>query len=509
VVFLNRVSELSGLERRLNGDQAEFLILYGRRRVGKTELLDHLADQVRSFYFEATDTVPAQHLRDLTDELARSSGSELLRVQPLTSWDAALTAIAEFVGRERTLVVLDEFQFLAARSPELETTLSRWWRTTGRHLPIVLVLAGSELSFFEDQVLAGALYGRRTGQLKLEPFTARDAALFHPGYSPEDKVRAYSVCGGIPYYLERFTDDRPLRDHLLGEVFERTGLLHDEAELMLRQSIRDPANHIAVLRAIAHGGNRNNEIIGRTGLTSAHVTKILGSLERLELASVLRPVTATARSKKTSYAITDQFLRFHYRFVEPARSQLRTSALAAAYLDSSVMPALDKHASGTWEDIARQHILRQEPQVTAVGRWWGQVHISSGPRTEEREIDVVGIDGNRAPIVLGMCKWTAERVDFDELNLLDRLSPYVEGNSGHAHRYLFSRSGFAPRLSEHAASDPLLTLVTPHDIYGVLSRRNWKAASATPREALMPCGSYRCAKRSWTAGLGLDHPGVG
>ncbi|MCW2936949.1 MAG: Archaeal ATPase [Actinomycetia bacterium] len=161
--------------------QSEFLILYGRRRVGKTELLAHLASAARSFYFEATDTVPAQQLRDVTDELARVSGNELLRAQYLTTWDAALTAIAQFIGTQRPLVVLDEFQLLAARSPELETTISRWWRTTGRTLPIVLVLAGSELSFFEDKVLAGQLYGRRTGQLKLEQFTARDAALFHPG----------------------------------------------------------------------------------------------------------------------------------------------------------------------------------------------------------------------------------------------------------------------------------------------------------------------------------------
>ncbi len=463
--FLNRSSELSMLRDRLAGDRAEFLVLYGRRRVGKTELLAQLATEVRSFYFESTDTVPAQQLRDLTEELARVSGNELLRAQQLTNWDAALTAIAQFVRTERTLVVLDEFQLLAARSPELETTISRWWRTTGRDLPIVLVLAGSELSFFEDKVLAGSLYGRRTGQLKLEPFTARDAALFHPGYSHEDRVRAYSICGDLPYYLERFTDDRDLRAHLLAEVFERTGLLHDEAELMLRQSIPDPANHIAVLRSIAHGFNRNSQIADRTGLTSAHVTKILGSLERLGLASTLRPITASARAKKTAYAIADQFLRFHYRFVEPARSQLRTSALAATYLNDSVMPALDHHASVTWEEVCRQHVLREVAGVTAVGRWWGQVRIGSGPRTEEREVDVVGVDGGRTPVAVGMCKWTKSQVDFDELNLLDRLAPHMEGFTGTAHRYLFSRSGFSERLVTHAAADPLLHLVTPADVY--------------------------------------------
>jgi uncharacterized protein len=465
VEFLNRSNELSLLRQRLRGDRAEFLVVYGRRRVGKTELLAYLASEARSLYFEATDTVPAQQLRDLTAELARASGDELLRVQSLTSWEAALTAIARFVGTRPTMVVFDEFQLLAARSPELETTISRWWRTTGRELPVTLVLAGSELSFFEDKVLAGSLYGRRTGQLKLEPFTPRDAALFHPRYSAEDKVRAYSVCGGIPYYLERFPDARPVRDHLLTEVFERTGLLHDEAELMLRQSIPDPANYIAVLRSIAHGHNRNSQIADRTGLTPAHVTKVLASLERLGLAATLRPVTAGPRAKKTAYAIADQFLRFHYRFVEPARSQLRTSELARTYLDDSVMPAFDHYVSKTWEDICQQYILHTVPDVTAIGRWWGQVRVAGGPRTEEREVDVVGIDGARSARVIGMCKWTTDQVDFDELNLLDRLAPHIEGSTEATQRYLFSRSGFTPRLAAHAASDPTLRLVTPEGIY--------------------------------------------
>ncbi|MGH8909599.1 MAG: ATP-binding protein [Egibacteraceae bacterium] len=364
--------------------------------------------------------------------------------------------------------MLDEFQLLAAQSPELETVLSRWWRRTGRHLPLVLVLAGSELSFFEDKVLAGQLYGRRTGQLKLTPFTAREAALFHPAYSPEDRVRVYSICGGVPYYLERFTDGRPLAAHLLAEVFERTGLLHDEAELMLRQSIPSrstPANHIAVLRSIAHGHNRNNAISQRTRLEAGHVTKLLDSLERLGLVERLRPITASPRSTKTAYAISDQFLRFHYRFVEPARSRLRTRALAAAYLEATVLPQLDHHASQAWEDICRQHVLRTVPGVSAIGRWWGQVATGQGQRTEQREIDVVGVDDHRTPAVVGMCKWTTAPIDFDELNLLDRLAQHVESHTGQEQRCLFSRSGFSARLRDHAASDPRLHILTPAQLY--------------------------------------------
>jgi AAA+ ATPase superfamily predicted ATPase len=465
VEFLNRAEELRLLRDRLARSESELLVVYGRRRIGKTELLAHLASETRSLYFEATHTVALDQLRDLTAELARVAGSGVLAAQPLTNWEAALAAIAEFVGRRRTLVVLDEFQLLAGQSPELETVLSRWWRTTGRQLPIVLVLAGSELSFFEDEVLSGQLYGRRTGQLKLLPFLAREAALFHSGYDPDDRVRAYSVCGGVPYYLERFTDDRPLARHLLTEVFERTGLLHDEAELMLRQSITDPTNHTAVLRSIAHGYNRNSEISQRTQLSSGSVTKLLDTLERLGLVERLRPITASPRSKKIAYAISDQFLRFHYRFVEPARSQLRTAAMADAYLNDMVLPHLDHHASHSWEDICREHVLHTVPGVTAVGRWWGPVPTGQERRTEEREIDVVGVDGGRRPLVLGMCKWTAEPVGFEELNLLDRLTPHVEGATGREERYLFSRSGFHDRLRAYAADDPRLHLVTPADIY--------------------------------------------
>jgi AAA+ ATPase superfamily predicted ATPase len=465
VQFLNRSDELAMLRERLEGDRAELLVVYGRRRVGKTELLAQLASEARSLYFEATNTVALDQLRDFTDELARAASSDVLAAQPLTSWTAALAALAEFVGSVRTLVVLDEVQHLAARSPELETVLSRWWRTTGRDLPITLILAGSELSFFETEVLGGALYGRRTGQLRVAPFMAAEAALFHPGYDCQDRVRAYSICGGIPYYLERFTDDHPLSAYLLTEVFQRTGLLHDEAELMLRQSIADPATHAAVLRSIAQGHNRNNEIAGRTGLSTAQVTKLLGALERLGLVEQLRPITASPRAKKTGYAIRDQFLRFHFRFVEPGRSQLRTNALAKSYLDAAVLPALDRHASYAWEDICREYVLRRCPGVTAVGRWWGQVPTGHGRGTEEREIDVVGADGNRAPVAVGTCKWTTHEVDFDELNLLDRLSGHVEGHTATEERYLFSRSGFSDRLGAFASRDNRLHLVTLDDVY--------------------------------------------
>lgn len=463
--FLNRADEVAAIESRIESTEADLLVVYGRRRVGKTELLTYLAGRHRSLYFEAIDGVARDQLADMTAELARATADPVLASQPLTNWEAALAAIGRFAEREPTLIVLDEFQLLAKQSPELETTLSRWWRTTGRNLPITLVLAGSELAFFEDRVLAGQLYGRRTGQLKVLPFLAKESALFHPGFSPEDRVRAYAVCGGVPYYLARFPDHRPLTESLFTQVIERSGLLHDEAELIIRQSVADPTNYGSVLRAIAAGHNRNNTIADQTSLEPSHIAKVLSTLMRLGLVERVRPVTASIRAKKIIYGISDQFLRFHYRFIEPSRTRLRTTALAKGYLESKVLPELDHFASIAWEEICQEYVLRTVPEVSAVGRWWGQVPTGQGRRSEEREVDVVGVDANSRPLVVGMCKWTGTPVDFDELNLLDRLRHHIEGSDGSETRMLFSRSGFSDRLRVHAESDPGLVLTEPAGIY--------------------------------------------
>jgi uncharacterized protein len=465
MAFLNRTSELEMLRSRIASPRADFLVVYGRRRVGKTELLTQLTRDCRSLFYEATPTTGVDQLRSLSEQLARATGDQGYVSRPLTDWPQALEAFGEFAREQPSLVVLDEFQFLARRHPGMEGQINVWWRETGRHLPITFVIAGSEISFFEDEVLAGTMYGRRTGQLKVLPFLARDAALFHPGYSPEDRIRAFAVCGGIPYYLERFDDTEPLRDHLLRDVVSPTGVLNSEAELMLRQSIASPEHHIATLNAIAHGHNRNSTIADRTGLAPGQVQKALSTLERLGLVEQLRPITAPLRSRKTAYRIADQFLRFHYRFIESDRSLSRTPELAQSYLDEALMPRLDQFTSHAWEDIGQEHVLLNDANVARVGRWWGKVPTGVGRHVEVREIDIVGVDHEQRATAVGMCKWTSNEVDFDELNLLDRLVPHLERRIDEPTRYLFSRSGFSARLRRHAEDDPRLHLVEPADIY--------------------------------------------
>jgi AAA+ ATPase superfamily predicted ATPase len=467
VAFFNRVDDLAALDDLWQADAARLYVLWGRRRVGKTELLSTFAQGKRTLYFEATDTTERSQLRSLSEELAAVSGNELLAQQPVTTWAAALAAVAQFASEgRRTLVVIDEFQYLAAQQGELETLLNRWWRTTGRTLPLVLIIAGSEISFFRERVLAGQMYGRRDGQWQVLPFDVSSAALFTPGYSPEDKVRTYAVCGGMPYYLSRFNDQRSLADNILHNVLYRDGFLHEEADLLLRQELSDPRRYFSVLDAIAGGATRNSQIANRTGLDSAQTYQALDVLERLELVEQLRPATAKRSSKKTGYAIRDGFLNFYFRFVEPYKSRMRTRIDAEKHLEQTVLPSLDQFVSKpAWERVCQAFMHAAEPDALTVGAWWGKAQVAAR-RTEDREVDAVALDGDGRVLATGSCKWTSAKMDFGEETLLSQVEAYIPGAEKVERHYFFSRSGFTKQLHRLAESDrDRYRLVTPEDIY--------------------------------------------
>jgi uncharacterized protein len=465
--FLDRVDELEALEEQWQADNARYFVLWGRRRVGKTELLNRFVAGKRAFFFEATDTTETSQLRALSEELAAVSSNPLLAAQPATTWTAALAAIEQFASSgERTVVVLDEFQFLVARQAGLETQLNNWWRTTGRRLPLVFVIAGSEVSFFRQEVLGGKMYGRRTGQRQLTPFDYRAAALFTPNYSAEDNVRTYAVCGGMPYYLATWDDSVSVDENILRNILYREGLLHEEAEFLLRQELSDPRQYFAVLEAIARGRTRNNEIVQHTGLDKAQVYQHLRTLERMQLVEQRRPITASPTSLKTSYAILDGYLNFYFAFVEPFISRLRSRDEAQRHLQQTVSPALDEFVSKpAWEYICHDYLRRAEPGATAVGTWWGNVQVAP-KRTEQRELDAVAIDIDGAVLATGSCKWTNAPLDYAEENLLTQLETFLPGADDVQRHYFFSRCGFAERLLELGRLEPdRIRLVRPDDLY--------------------------------------------
>ena len=466
MAFFNRDDELQALERRWQAGRGEFFVVWGRRRVGKTELLGQFLQGKRGLHFEATEGLEPDHLQDLAALLVAETDSALLAAQGLSNWQAALAAIADYARTAPAVVILDEFQWVARATADIGSLLNRWWRETARELPIFLIISGSEVSFFEREVLTGTMYGRRTGQQQLAPFDYRAAGLFFPSWAPADRLRAYAVCGGMPYYLEQFDEQLSLSDNILRAALYRSGVLHEEAKLLLYEELPEPQKFFSILRAIQNGANRYNEIARRTGVRDTPLDSALELLRELYLVRRKVPVTVAnpERTTKTVYEIADGYLRFYFRFMLPFESLLKNDADAEQHLQQTVMPELDHFVSKPAFEEACREYLRKAETAAAVGSWWGQVR--EGRRSVSREIDAVALDGDGQATAIGSCKWTNATLGIAEETLLARLEPELPKTSADIRHYFFSRAGFDEALTALAAAEPdRVKLVAVDDLY--------------------------------------------
>ena len=470
--FLNRTYELALLQRRWDTHEAQMFMLWGRRRVGKSLLLLEFARDKRHLYFEATSGSRADQLADFGERLAEATGRTALTVP---DWRAGLDAIADWAEEGPVFVVLDEFQFLAKESPDVGSILNVWWRERGERLPIFLVLSGSEVGFFEREVVSysATTYGRRAGQLRLRPFSPLEVGLFLPDWSPADRIGAYAVFGHMPYYLAHIRPDRTLAENILDLVLMPDGLLHEEARLLLDQELSGSSGFFSVLRAIAAGQTRVSQICDRTGINSSRVSQMLDTLQKLWLVDKQFPVTVgnTERSKQSRYRIADPYLRFWFRFVLPSRDRLIDPRGAERHLQGRVLPQLDKFISApAFEEVCQRWLLGAA-DAASVGWWWGKVRETRGSdlRDVDRELDAVAVDDDGRVIAIGSCKWTDGPMGASELPKLDAHAAHLGDGDARPARYCFSRSGFAPELEAAAKRDPDLHLVALDRLFAALA----------------------------------------
>ena len=468
--FLNRTQELSALQRRWDSGEAQLFTLWGRRRVGKTLLLLEFARDKRHLYFEATSGTRADQLADFSDRLAEATGRAALMVP---DWRTGLDAVADWAQDGPLLLVLDEFQFIARENSDIGSIINVWWRERGENLPIFLVLSGSDVGFFEREVVnySATTYGRRAGQRRLRPFKARDVELFLPSWSAEDKVRAYAVFGHMPYYLAHVREQAGLADNILDLVLRPDGLLHEEARLLLEQELPDASAYFSVLRAIAAGRTRVSEIAERTGISggTSRVSQMLDLLRHLWLVERESPVTVTnpERSRQSFYRITDPYLRFWFRFVLTAQGRLADDEGAERHLHGRVLPQLDDFVSApAFEEVCQQW-LRRQVDSASVGWWWGKVRETRGAqlRDVERKLDAVAIDDEANVIAVGSCKWTAGPLPYGEKTKLDVLGAHLTPDGPAPQQFFFSRGGFSDGLVREAEASDRIRLVGPDELF--------------------------------------------
>ncbi len=452
MAFFNRRDELEALEQRWASQRGELVIVFGRRRVGKSRLITHWGEQRRHLYYEATAGSERDQLDDIGREIARVSGRRVYEEQPLTSWRAVFAAFEELLEGGPILIALDEFQFLARRNAEIGSLINGLIERHKDDANLRLLLAGSDVSFFEQEVVgyAGISYGRRTGSLRLEPFVWSGIEPFVPGWGVEDRIRAWAVYGGMPYYLDEIDPAGDLGENIWRTILVPDGLLRNEPEFLLAQEsrIRERDTYMSTLRAIAAGHTRLGEIGQRIQRRPNDARSFLETLEDMRLVRRRYPVTMRAGTK-VFYAITDPFLRFWFRFVAPYESRLQSRESARRHLHETVLPALDEFVSrDAFEEVCHRWALEHIPGAVEVGRWWGskRVRTVDGLRTRRYEADVAAIDADGRVIALGSCKWSARAHDTAELDKLQIVAQMLD--IGRPPMYFFDRTGFSERLRE-------------------------------------------------------------
>jgi AAA+ ATPase superfamily predicted ATPase len=403
--FVGRERELAFLEELRDSGKPELFVLYGRRRVGKTELLQRFCTDARSIYFLAAQVRDRDNLRAFKRAIAEELGDQLAAEVDFPDWSSALSFLAERAGAARLVVVLDEFPYLCEGAKSLPSQIQRFWDTRGKKSSLMLVLCGSQVSFMEKEVLAerSPLFGRRTAQRRLEPLEPLDTLAFFPRWKLDDRVLAYAILGGMPAYLQRFDDRASLRDNLLRDVLRPEGFLFDEVQFLLRSELSNPATYNSILAAVARGAQRLNDIALEVGVDSTTANKYLSVLRELRLVEREVPLTDPdpLRSRRGTYRIADRFLQFHFRHLQPHLSLIHAGR-GARVLEQFIEPDLPRLADDARTDLVLQHLRSAAAElvgdeIAEIARHCGRAVRAIG-RTSSGKIVAAIVAGQGKPL---------------------------------------------------------------------------------------------------------------
>jgi len=360
--FIGRARELEVLEDLYESGDPELFVLFGRRRVGKTELLQRFCEGRRAVYFLAAQVREKDNLRAFRDALRDGLDDPVLDTINFPDWPSALAFAAECTRDERLVLILDEFPYLCESTKGLPSLVQQFWDQRGKDSQLMIVLCGSQVSFMEQEVLAESspLFGRRTGQRQLEPLPPSEALRFHPGWSVEQRVLTYGILGGMPAYLRRFRDDRSIEDNLLREVLRPEGYLFDEVSFLLRSELSNPATYNSILAAIAGGAEKVGDIALVVGVDSTTANKYLHTLRELRLVERVIPVTDPnpLRSRRGTYRIADRFVAFHFRHVQPHLSLIQADRGARVF-ERHIEPDYGRLFDEARVEFVLEHLRRE------------------------------------------------------------------------------------------------------------------------------------------------------
>lgn len=439
--FVNREEELKALEERYESPKPEFFIIYGRRRVGKTELIKKFASEKSHFYFLAKEQSIELEMARFREKFAEKFN---IHIESTEEPEKIFRQILEKIDQSKKFVfIIDEFPYWVSRHRPVLSEIQYLWDELLHDKNVFLILAGSSVSIMEHEVLAqkSPLYGRRTGQLRVEPMKLKHVQDFLPHYSVEDLFRVYGAVGGVPFYLKEFNDKLTFSENIKNTFFNKSSLLYEEAEILLREELREVTTYFNIMKAIIDGATRLSEISSKARVDITNINKYLSTLMKLGFVRKERPITQPPKLKNFLYVLNDNYFRFWLRYVYPYEEEIEedVGTVLKIFEDD-----YSRYMGGVFEDICKKSLRELDLPIfgspgTKAGRWWHR----------EREIDIVAINEQTREILFAECMWS-EKVDAKKVfRELKEKAKFVEWNNEQRKEFyaIFAKS-FKRRVKE-------------------------------------------------------------
>ena len=464
-MFIGRERELTALKEWYDKDGIGMMVIYGRRRIGKSTLITEFAKGKRTIFYTATKIGKNRNLELFSKQVVDLLMPGLGEVRfPAT--EAVFDFIDKNMGSEKIVLVIDELPYWAERDEALLSVLQKYMDTVWNDKNLKIILCGSALSFMEKKVLSekSPLFGRRDSQMKLDAFDYLDSAKFVPDYSNEDKAVCYGITGGIAKYLSMIDPAKSMDENIIRLFFRTDGYLYDETRNLLTQEFSDIAIVNNIVEQIASGENTLNTIAGKIGEKESTILYSLDKLISVGLVEKKRCITEEKNKKKTQYVLKDFMFKFWYEFIPKATSVIEMGQ-GELYYQKVVKPALHSFMGAVFEEMCRYYTLKQGIMgeygcfITSVGTWWGVENITDQNgnfRAQSADIDVVALSETDKKAVIGECKFKNEKIDKGIYDTLIRRGKVIPAKYKISKYIFFSLSGYTEWFESLSEEDVLL-----------------------------------------------------
>ena len=455
-MFIGRERELNRLNELYFTSGFQFPVIFGRRRVGKTALINEFIKDKEAIFFTGIESNAQQNLENFSRSIL-SYTDVALENTVFPSFQTALEYVFKLAEKKRIILVIDEYPYIAKASKSLASTLQSLIDKNKDSSKLFLILCGSSMSFMENHVLAykAPLYGRRTAQFKILPFDFFESRRYFKKFSDLDMAVIYGMVGGTPQYLLQMDDSLSLEENIKQCFLDPSSPLFEEPNNLLKQEVREPAIYNAIITAIATGSTKLSEISSKVGEETSACSAYIKNLISLGIIKKETPFSESS-TRKTIYKIDDNLFRFWYRFVPDNIASINRGLIDTVY--KKIAPKISDYMGAVFEDICVQYLwkLREQGKVniefTDLGRWWG----NDAKNKCEAEIDIMGTNGTDSALFCE-CKWTNEKVDFGVLaTLVERSKLFHYKN---VQLYLFAKTGFTNGCIEKATAMDNVSLV--------------------------------------------------